>query len=646
MKASLYLAVILVAACFCFAQDSTQTPAQSAGQVVGQGLSAEGKSKEFTEARAKRNAQTFQNKASILTFLDRYGKRTGQVGTRAMYDSAVLSPDGKRVAAMEQDLDNESQDLFVLDVATGSSKRLTTSARTEFVYAPVWSPDSKRVAYVGMRSGQQAIYAQDANGGQEELIYKEPGDFMDLSDWSKDGQYLTFSISNIKGGDLFILNLATGSDRKPVNIFHDDLRIFEAHFSPDGRYLSYILLDKADKGQIFVRPSDPKDSAGPWQISDGSRSPGFWVNGGKALYYMALDRSMTAAEVSTSPSFSFQKPRLLFREQVPVPDDLMYISADGERFMVLPPALGQKLQQLTIFDRKGQAVKKVGDPALYSQGAFSPDGNRLLVLKEDIQTGQKDLWVLDVDSARATRITDDTRFKVTPLWSPDGKYIFYSALIDGDWPVYRKAADGSGKEEILFRYTPGAFVGLSDISPDGKFLLCSSGGVILLVPLTGGDPATRQAVDYMRDEFQNGTGRISPDGRFIAYRSDEAKPERFEIYVRPFDAAKPSSDNKKWQVSKDGVYSTDIFLGAPMSQWRGDSKEIFYRGLELDSNDLVMMSAEVETSPDFRASAPKALFRVAGPVEGSLGAVSRDGQRFVLPVNVPAEKVAPPSGAE
>ncbi len=184
---------------------------------------------------------------------------------------------------------------------------------------------------------------------------------------------------------------------------------------------------------------------------------------------MARDRSMMAAEVSTSPSFSFKKPRLLFRQAVPVPDDLMYISGDGDRFLVLPPARGQQLQQITIFDRKGQAVKKVGEPALYSQPAFSPEGDRLLVMKQDVKTGQRDLWVIDIDTAKATRISDDTRLKVTPLWSPDGKYIFFSALLDGDWPVYRKAADGTGKEELVFRYTPGAFVGLSDISPDGNF---------------------------------------------------------------------------------------------------------------------------------------------------------------------------------
>lgn len=638
MKITAHIAVILTAASLCFAQNS--------GQVVGQGLSEEAKSKDVAEARAKRNAQQFQNKASVLTFLDRYGKRTGQLGQRAMYDSAVLSPDGKNVAATKQDLDNESQDLFVFDVATGAEKRLTTSARRDFVFAPVWSPDSKRLAYVALRAGKEAIYSQAPDGqGREEVLYNNPGAFLDLSDWSLDGRFLTFCISDIKGGALYVMKLEGGPDRKPVEIAHSDLRIFESRFSPDGRYLSYLLFDKADKSEIFVRPSDPSSKEGPWQISDGSFSPGFWVDGGKQLYYMARDHSVMAAEVSTSPSFSFQKPKLLFREAVPVPSDLMHISANGERFLVTPPPRGQLLQQITIFDRKGQVVKKVGEPALYSQPSFSPDGHRVLVIKQDIKSGQRDLWVVDIDTARATQISDDTRFKVTPLWSPDGKYIFYSALLDGDWPVYRKAADGTGKEELLFRYTPGAFVGLSDISSDGKFLVCESGGVVLLVPLTVSDAAARKPIDYLRDEFANETGRLSLDGRFIAYRSDEAKPERFEVYVRPFDAAKPM-DDKKWQVSKGGVPGMSNEAVVSTLYWRDDSKEILFRGQELDSDDVVMMAADVETNPTFRVNAPKVLFRVPGPVEDNLGGVTRDGQRFVLTINVPADKTEPSSGGQ
>lgn len=638
MKNSTSFVFVLAAALVCFALP--------VGQALGQELNAEAKSKEAVEARNKRNAQIFQNNASILTLLDRYGKRTGQIGERALYENAVISPDGKHIAAIKDDLENESADLWVFDVATRAVTRFTTSARTEFVDTPVWSPDSSRVAYVAMRKGQEAVYLRAANGqGAEELLYKNPGAFMGLSDWSSDGRFLTYSISDLKGGSLYVLPLE--GERKPVEIFHSDLRLSNPHFSPDGRYVSYVVRDKAEKREVFVRPVDPSVKEGPWQISEGSLSSGYWGRGGKELYYLARDQSVMAAAVGTSPSFSFSKPRVLFREKLAVPDDLMYISADGERFLVLPPARGQELQQLTIFDQGGKVVKKVGEPALYSIGAFSPEGNRLLLMKRDLDTGQEDLWVLDIGTAKATRITNDVRFKTTPLWSPDGKYILYTALLDGNWPVYRKAADGSGTEEVLFRYTPGAFVGLSDVSSDGKFLVCDSGGVILLVPLTVSDPESRKPIEYLRDEFDESTGRVSPDGRFIAYRSDEAKPERFEIYIRPFDAAKPLLDEKKWRVSKDGVFGDNTFFGFPsMLHWRGDGKEILFRALELDSNDLVMMAADVETTSAFRVGTPKVLFRMAGPINGGLGAVSRDGQRFILPINVPADKAEHSSGAQ
>ena len=619
---------------------------------AGQELNAEAKSKEAVEARTKRSAQVFQNNASILTFLDRYGKPTGHIGERAMYDDAVLSPDGKRVATIKRDLENESADLWVFDVATGAATRFTTSAMREFAGSPVWSPDSSRLAYTAMRKGQEAIYIRAANGqGAEELLYKNPGAFMNLTDWSADGRFLTFAISDTKGGTLYILPLEGGPERKAIEIFHSDLRLFWPRFSPDGRYLSYVMLDKATGREVFVRPSDPTVHEGPWQISDGCFrfQSAYWVHGGKELYYVGRDRSVMAAEVSTVPSFSFSKPGVLFHQQVPVPDEVKYISRDGERFLVLPPALGQQLQQISVFNREGKVVKKVGEPALYTNPAFSPDGRSLLVLKNDIKTGQKDLWVLDSETAKATRITDDTRLKATPLWSLDGKYIFYTALLDGDWPVYRKAADGSGKEELLFRYTPGAFVARSDISPDGKFLVCDSGNVILLVPLTVNDPAARKPIDYLRDEFDDEAGRLSPDGRFIAYRSDEVKPERFEVYVRPFDVAKPVAEDKKWRVSRDGVFGSQPFEGPiTMLHWRDDGKEIFFRGQELDSNDLVMMAAEVETTPAFRADPPKVLFRLPGPIDGNIGAVSRDGQRFVLAINMPApaDKAVQSSGAQ
>src|SRR5262249_52425659 len=162
---------------------------------------------------------------------------------------------------------------------------------------------------------------------------------------------------------------------------------------------------------------------------------------------------------------------------------------------------------------------------------------------------------------------------------PDGKYIYYTSFRDGDFPIYRRLSDGTGSEELVWRYTPGAGVLLTDISPDGTFAVCDSGGVLLVVPLTGSDPASRKEIEFLREEFTDGAGRLSPDGKFIAYRSDEAQPERGEVYVRPFDASTRMPGKGKWQVSKDGVMA--------MLHWRADGRELFFRGQNLNSNELL-----------------------------------------------------------
>ena len=102
-------------------------------RAAGQELSKEATDKAAAEARAKRNAQTFELNASTIVFYDRSGKRIGgPLGERAMYQGAVISPDGARVAVVKADLPNESADVHVLDIATGSSTRLTTSAPRHF----------------------------------------------------------------------------------------------------------------------------------------------------------------------------------------------------------------------------------------------------------------------------------------------------------------------------------------------------------------------------------------------------------------------------------------------------------------------------------------------------------------------------------
>src|SRR5262245_52070310 len=115
--------------------------------------------------------------ARTLTLFDRDGKTVATIGQRGLYNQPVFSPDRTRVAVIGLDPEKGTQDVWVIDVATGSRVRLTSSPRGEAgPRAPVWSPDGKQVAYIATRGGNEAIYRMAANGdGQEELLYKLNG---------------------------------------------------------------------------------------------------------------------------------------------------------------------------------------------------------------------------------------------------------------------------------------------------------------------------------------------------------------------------------------------------------------------------------------------------------------------------------------
>lgn len=607
----------------------------SAALLLGQApQTSDEKAKAKAAAKAKQIAKNFENNATLITFYDRQGKTVGTVGERALYGQPVLSPDRTRVAVLKNDQMAETSDLWILEVATGKATRMTTSVAREFVQAPVWSPDGSQVAYIALRNATEGIYRKPASGeGPEELLYRNPGFGLNLSDWSVDGRFLAFAKSDLTGGVLYLLPLSGEAERKPIELSRSESRMFAPRFSPDGRFLSYIVVNQAQKVETFVRAIDSSAGAGPWQLPEGIQSAIFWRRDGKELYYLGQDRAVMVADFTTAPTFKLGTPKVLFRPPGAVPVGIGNISSDGERFVGLPPPRGPQLQQITVYDREGKVVSKVGEPGLYSQPAFSPDGTRLAVMRVDLEKSTQDIWTIDIATGKSTQLTNDTPPKNLPMWSRDGKHILYVSLRGSYMGVYRRASDGTGNEELLFRYTPGAGINLTDISPDGKFLAIGSGGVVLVVALTGSEPLDRKAVEFSREEFNVGNGRFSPDGKFLAYISNEADPDRNEVYVRPFDASTGMAGDGKWQVSKDG--------SAGMQLWRADGKELFFRQfVQPGTDDFVLMSAEVSTTPTFRAETPKALFQLPGPIAGNLGNISQDGQRFVFAINVPADAPA------
>jgi len=576
------------------------------------------------EQRAKVIAQIKQANSSQLTLFDRDGKPLGMIGSKDLQAQPVFSPDGKRLALVKQDLDKETNDIWVIDNAAGKATRITISEKGEGAQTPAWSPDGSRIAYSALRQGSFGIYQKPSDGtGAEELLLKTNAP-PNLTDWSMDGKYLLYALTDLSGGTLYAVPLA--GERKPVEIFQSKSQIGVPRLSPDGRFVSYVS-DETGRNEVYVRPFNA-DVKTQWKLSDEGGGNGRWRRDGKELYYNAADRGIMAVSITTSPDFEFGKPKLLFRPSPEIGNAPNNITRDGDRVVIAvpPPAL----RQLTVFDRAGKVVAKVGPPGVYVQPHFSPDGKSIVVMRTDPQKGKIDIWTYDVATGKGTAITNDNFPTNAPVWSPDGKQIAYVSTRQSYASIYRKSADGSGEEEQLFRYTPGAGMILTDWSPDGKFLTFYT-GVLLVVPLDPNvKPLDRKALDWLREDYDAVQGRFSPDGRFMAFLSNEGEKDvsTLQVYVRPFDASKPEThppgDAIKISNNKGGAQG--------MVFWRQDGKELIYL-----TRDWEIMSVDVTTTPTFRAGTPKLLFKMDGPLQGNPAQwknITPDGQRFVFSMPV------------
>ena len=261
---------------------------------------------------------------------------------------------------------------------------------------------------------------------------------------------------------------------------------------------------------------------------------------------------------------------------------------------------------ITLVDRQGKTDRTVGELGSFSQAALSPDGSRVAVIRND--QGKTQVWVLEVSTGKATQITSDDAPHTSPVWSSDGKQIAYLANQN---EVYRKASDGSGNGELIYKHTPGSAVFLTDWSVDGQICFWS-GDVIYGLPLEG----DRKPIVLVSEAGARG-GRFSPDGRYLAYSSNPSGT--FAIYIAPLK----NKAGKPLQVSKDPALG-GIF-------WRGDGKELYFMGLAgLAPNGV--LAVDVTLGTDLQAGTPRQLFRPAGvnsPAQLS-NIASRDGERFVF----------------
>ena len=587
--------------------------------------------------RARNNARQLEQNARTLTLFDRAGKVVTIIAERHLFNQPTLSPDAKRIALIKPDLDKETLDVWVYDIATGKGVQITSNKQRESVQSPAWSPDGRFVAYVALRGSRYTVLRKLSDGsGAEETMYTHEGGPIVLTDWSLDGRYLSFYTTDLSGSTLFLMPV--DGDRKPIETAKSDKEMVAARLSPDSRLLAY-RSNETGKMEIFVRsvpPPGTQAKVDKWQItSDGGYGMVWWKRDGRELFFFGPDRVVMSVEVKSGPgTFEFSKPRPLFKspESIPAqsnPGAFGSVSRDGERIVFsVPPMPPQR--QLTVFDRTGKEASRIGPPGMYLQPSVSPDGSKVAVTRPDPQTGNNDIWAFDIATGKGTQVTASAENDAAPIWF-DNNRIAYVSTRGNFAGIYRKQWTGQGAEEQLFRYTAGAGMVLTDFSPDGRFAMIDGGGIILAIPLTGTDPLKREAADFARSEFDAGAGRFSPDGRLVAFGANDTG--RFEVYVRPFDAKTgEAAGETKWKISNDaGVIGG---LG-----WRRDGRELFYHVADNASNEIKVMAVDITTAPEFKASVPRELFRLKGPLPGNANQwkhITPDGQRFIFAVPMPA----------
>ena len=287
--------------------------------------------------------------------------------------------------------------------------------------------------------------------------------------------------------------------------------------------------------------------------------------------------------------------------------------------------VGAAQSQLTWMDRTGKELTHVGESGILANPTLSPDDSRVAVDITDVKANNVDIWILSTTAAGNTRFTFDPAEEVTGVWSRDGKEIAYRSA-GGGTNLKVKMATGLVPEQERYKLGKPSTDDLlpNSWSLDGQLLLCTrqtgSGDHLELLPMESGSPKS-----FIAGSGSQTNGQISPDGKWVAYASDESGA--WEVYVTSFPAGAG-----KWQVSRGGGQEP---------RWRGDGKEVFY----IATNGM-LTAVPVDAQNVFATGTPLQLFQIRGraPISSTdvfSYDVARDGKRFLVNRYVKPEHVPP-----
>jgi eukaryotic-like serine/threonine-protein kinase len=535
-----------------------------------------------------------------------------QAPDRTMFEHGIaISPDGRRLAFIAGTEGKNA--LWVRQLDSLEARALPS---TEGASLPFWSPDSRVIAFFA----DGKLRKVDAAGGPPTTVCDASADARGGS-WSPEG---TIVFSRNFTEPLFAVPASGGSPRAVTAL--DTGRKETSHrfpqFLPDGRHFVYLARSSA-KGNdaVCVGSIDAMDR----KVLLASESSAAYGDPGYLLFIR--ENALVRQAFRPDRLELTGEPRLVAAavspsgESGPTGYAPFSVSNNG----VLAYRAGAELNvQLAWFDRAGRLIATVISSRPYDDPSLSPDGKRVVVRGADPQTGSHSIWLLDLASGAPTRFTFHDALDTAPLWSPDGNRIVFASNWKGEMDLYSKPASGAGNDEVLLPSTTHTIP--DDWSPDGRYLVLVRADPGMKLDLWLWAVADkRPPTTFLQTPSNETHAKFSPDGRWLAYASDESG--RAEIYVQPFPPAAG-----KWQVST---------AGGDQPAWRSDGKELFYLAA-----DKKLMAVDVKVAPSFEAGGPRALFQTRVRDNTLTGdrnqyAAAPDGQRFLVVTPVADSGAAP-----
>ena len=463
--------------------------------------------------------------------------------------SFALSPDGRQIAFVASG--NGESRLWLRSLATTTAQ---PQAGTEGARFPFWAPDGRSLGFFV----QNALKRLDLGGGAPQTLASVANG--SGGTWNAEG-VIVFASS---GGTTHLMRVsaAGGAVAAVTALGPQQTGHATPYFLPDGRRFAFYVRGASDTSGIYLGTLDGSapirltaaDGGGVYlpagQTSVAERASSGWLLWVRAGTLVAQRLDVAKGALTGEP--------VTLAEDVAV--DARYwigVSVATTGLVAYRTGAGSQ-RQLTWMDRSGTVRGTIGEPDVFSNPRVSPDGRRVAV-QRTVQSNE-DIWLLD--GARTSRFTFDPSRDIRPVWSPDGTRIAFTSTRTGGGDLYQKLTSGAGTEERLV--TSDQLKSGQSWSPDGHFLLFTSTDAqtnadLWVVPMRG----NRAPSVFLKTPFREVNGVFSPDGRWVAYMSNESG--RQEIYVRPF--AGTSAAGGQWPVST---------AGGAYPVWRHDGKELYY----------------------------------------------------------------------